>query len=92
MTGRISAGAAGWDLAVALNGRVVTTARSYSDQDGQTRFAALAPERALQSGRNEVEVLVSRDGILERIEPSEPSLTLEAGDYAALTARRFRWT
>ncbi len=80
VTGRISAGAAGWDLAVALNGRVVTTARSYSDQDGQTRFAALAPERALQSGRNEVEVLVSRDGILERIEPSEPSLTLEAGE------------
>jgi Sulfatase len=78
VTGRVHGAAPGWDLAVALNGRIAATARTY-DSLGETRFAAMMPETALRAGRNDVAVLVVGDGgsSLEKIESTEPALRLE---------------
>jgi hypothetical protein len=47
--------AANRPLAVAVNGEIAATTRTYSE--GSTvRYSAMAPESALQSGRNEVEL------------------------------------
>jgi hypothetical protein len=43
------------DLAVALGGRIVATARSYSD-GGEERFSVLIPESALREGTNRLEL------------------------------------
>jgi hypothetical protein len=43
------------DLAVALGGRIVATARSYSD-GGEERFSVLVPESALREGTNRLEL------------------------------------
>jgi hypothetical protein len=42
-------------LAIAVNGRVVTTTRSYS-RGGRTRFVTLVPESAFLNGANTIEV------------------------------------
>jgi len=55
VTGRISGGSnEDEDLAVALNGTIAATTRSYDDA-GEERFAALVPERLLHNGSNLVE-------------------------------------
>lgn len=45
------------DLAVAVNGRVVATGRSFHLTGGPESFAVLVPETAFKSGRNRVELL-----------------------------------
>jgi hypothetical protein len=75
ITGRVDGGAAGWELAVALNGRVAATTRTYDASDG-VRFAAVVPDDAIRDGSNEVEVLVSRGGPLERVQTADASVTL----------------
>jgi hypothetical protein len=57
-------------LALALNGRIAATTRTYSE--GSTiRYSAMAPESALHPGRNQVElywITEDRDGLqLERL-------------------------
>ena len=47
----------GESLAVAVNGRVVTTAKSFDDR-GQIGFTALVPPGAFRPGENEVKVFV----------------------------------
>ena len=49
------------DLAVALNGRVVATARSYS-YAGEERFSVLVPEPALRAGVNRVQLFWLQPG------------------------------
>jgi hypothetical protein len=75
ITGRVVHGAAGWELALAVNGRVAATTRTYDASDG-ARFAAVVPDDAIRDGSNEVEVLVSRGGPLERVPTAGASLTL----------------
>jgi hypothetical protein len=75
ITGRVVDGAVGWELAVALNGRVVATTQTYDASDG-VRFAAVVPDDAIRDGSNEVEVLVSRGGALERVPTASESMTL----------------
>ena len=48
----------GLALAVALNGRIAATTRSYEDGDA-VRFSALVPEAALRDGANDVGVFLS---------------------------------
>ena len=85
VTGRIAGGEAGRDLAVAVNGRIVATGRTY-DSFGETRFAALVPESSLQAGANDVQVLIGNGGgsgaALELLEPSEPSFSLDGSTVA----------
>jgi hypothetical protein len=50
------------DIAVAINGVLQAVARVTSDKDGEGRFSVLVPERALQSGRNEIEAFVVERG------------------------------
>jgi sulfatase-like protein len=75
ITGRVVDGAAGWDVAVALNGRVVAATRTYDASDG-VRFAAVVPDDALHDGSNQLHVLVSRGGALERVPTTGASMTL----------------
>lgn len=49
------------NLAVALGGRIVATARSYSFA-GEERFSVLVPESALRQGPNRVELFWVRSG------------------------------
>jgi hypothetical protein len=74
VTGRIEGVAPGQDLAVAVNGRLATTTRTF-DVGGAAHFAVLVPEGALRPGSNEVDILVvSPGGSLERVQPAAPSL------------------
>jgi hypothetical protein len=60
VAGRLRGGRRGArrDLAVVVNGRVATTARSFHLRgSGVERFAVLVPEEALHVGRNRVELL-----------------------------------
>ena len=66
----MAGGTAGWDLAVALNGRVAATTRTYDASDG-VRFAAVVPDAAFRDGANEIDVLVSR-GAPSRAFPPPP--------------------
>ena len=75
ITGRLEGGAAGWDLAVGLNGRVAATTRTYEGSEG-VRFAAVVPDDAIRDGSNEVELLVSRGDALEHVPTSGVSTTL----------------
>jgi hypothetical protein len=45
------------DMAFAVGGRIVATARSYPVGDGRHAFNVIVPEHALQSGFNDVEIL-----------------------------------
>lgn len=82
LNGEIAGGRPGMDLAVAVNGKIATTTRTY-DSHGDARFSALLPEAALVRGRNEVDVLVIRESstgpVLDKVEPDNPSLSLESG-------------
>jgi hypothetical protein len=79
MTGRVEGGQPGMDLAVAVNGEIVTTTKIV-DLFGDDRIAVFVPEASLKRGQNEVEVLaVQPDGALERLEPAAPELSLEPG-------------
>ena len=60
LTGKVRGGAGtGEELAVAVNGVVAATTRTYEDQ-GDERFAALVPEDSLRSGQNDVRVYALR--------------------------------
>ena len=62
LTGTISGNAnAGRSLAVALGGRIVAVARSYSS-GGAERFSVLVPESSLRQGTNHVELLWVQPG------------------------------
>jgi hypothetical protein len=69
IVGTLEGAGAGRDVALAVNGRLVVTARTFSFR-GSARFEALAPERVFRPGANDVDVyLVSeRSGriVLER--------------------------
>ena len=58
VTGTIDgAGAGRHDLALAVNGRIATTAQSFP-WEGDERFSALVPPDAFRAGRNAVDVLL----------------------------------
>jgi hypothetical protein len=78
VTGRLEGGLAGWDVAVAMNGRVRATAVTYDAADG-VRFAAVVPDSAIRKGANEVEILVDAGRGLKRVTTSTAATTL-AGD------------
>jgi len=82
LNGVIAGGRPGMDLALAVNGKIATTTRTY-DSDGDARFSVLMPEAALVRGRNEVDVLVIRASstgfVLDKVESDNPSLSLESG-------------
>jgi hypothetical protein len=69
IVGTLEGVVAGRDVAVAVNGRIAATARTFSFR-GSTRFEALAPEQAFRRGSNDVEVylVLDRGGgiVLER--------------------------
>ena len=80
LTGRISGGSGGdEDLALALNGTIAATTRSYDDA-GEERFAALVPERMLHTGSNLVEVFAvtgtSARPRLERLRTNTATLVI----------------
>ena len=72
ITGTIAgAGAGRHDLALAVNGRIATTAQSFP-WEGDERFSAFVPPDAFRAGRNAVDVLlVPRSGPPARLERSE---------------------
>ena len=53
--GKIKGAAAGQALAVAVNGRVAATTRTF-EEHGSTRFSAFVPEGTLRTGANDVAV------------------------------------
>jgi len=60
-------GDANTELAVALGGRIVAPARSYSF-GGEERFSVLLPESSLRQGANSLELLWVRPGpVLARL-------------------------
>ena len=80
VTGRISGGSGkDEDLALALNGTIAATTRSYDDA-GEERFAALVPERMLHTGSNLVEVFAvtgtSARPELERLQTNTATLVI----------------
>ena len=78
ITGRVSGVDSGTDLAVAVNGSVVATTKTYKARGGETRLAVFVPESSLVAGENEVEILVvGADGALARIASVTPSLALD---------------
>ncbi len=46
------------DLAVAVNGSIRAVTRSFQDADGVTRFTAMVPEAAFDTGANRVEIFL----------------------------------
>ena len=72
ITGTIAgAGPGRHDLALAVNGRIATTAQSFP-WEGEERFSAFVPSDALRAGRNTVDVLlVPRSGPPVRLERSD---------------------
>lgn len=71
--GRLRGATGAQDIAVAVNGRIVATARSF-EFNGETLVSALAPEAAFQPGENSVRVYaVNGDGaepVLEELAPA----------------------
>jgi hypothetical protein len=63
LTGRVAGGSCCRDLAVAFDGRIAATARSYSF-GGEERLSVLVPESALRAGANEAELFWVRPGPL----------------------------
>jgi hypothetical protein len=55
------------ELAIALNGTIEATTKTFVDR-GETRFAAFVPESALRRGSNDVEIYVIAPGALERLQ------------------------
>jgi len=68
------------ELAIAVNGVVVATTRSYEDE-GDERFGALLPEHALRSGQNDLRVFVlhSEGGsiVLDELQGTRVELVLK---------------
>ena len=60
-------------MAVAVNGRIAATTRTYRGHDGETEVAAIVdPDRALRRGANRVEMFaVERDGATVELRPIE---------------------
>jgi hypothetical protein len=57
VTGHLEGVPTGRDLAVAVNGRIAATTRSFQLATGkQTLFAAMVPESSFAAGRNVVEL------------------------------------
>lgn len=54
------------DLAIALNGRIAATTRTYGGR-GRTEFSALLPEAGLRQGTNEVRVFAVRGAGRRRV-------------------------
>ncbi|MEK6276083.1 MAG: sulfatase-like hydrolase/transferase [Actinomycetota bacterium] len=80
VTGRIQGGSGqGENLAVALNGTIVATTRTYDDS-GEERFAALVPERMLHTGSNPVDLFgvsgTNERPVLQRLRASSSTLVI----------------
>ena len=78
VTGRLSGVSAGTDVAIAVNGTVTATARTY-ESAGDVRFAVVVPEESFRRGANDLAILVAGGSgrALEVAEPVEPPLRLE---------------
>jgi hypothetical protein len=62
-------GRAGQRLAVAVNGRIRATGRSW-EHDGRKRFSVLVPPSSLRAGRNRIEVFtIAGRGQVARLRP-----------------------
>jgi hypothetical protein len=70
------------DLAVAVNGKIEAVSRSYAEF-GQTKFAALVPERSIHQGANEVSVYAVNGTKLEELEGSDLTYSLQADSIQA---------
>lgn len=58
VVGRVEGGEPGLDIAIAVNGTIVATSRTYTlANDDEVIFAAIVPEDAFRQGGNEVQVL-----------------------------------
>ena len=84
VTGKIRGGTgSGEELAVAVNGVVAATTRTYEDQ-GDERFAALVPEESLRSGQNDVRVYQLRteggSTVLAELEGTKLELVLKGDE------------
>lgn len=84
VTGRILSGSgAGEELALAVNGTIAATTRSYDDS-GEERFAALVPERMLHTGSNPVELFgvsgTNERPVLQRFRVRSSTLVLGKRD------------
>jgi arginine exporter protein ArgO len=66
------------DLAVAVNGTVEAVTRSYREF-GETKFAALVPERSIREGANDVTVYAVTGDELSELRGSDITYTLESG-------------
>jgi hypothetical protein len=56
ISGTVQGASAGDEIAIALNGRIAATTWVYDSADGNLRFEARIPPRALRAGRNEVTI------------------------------------
>ena len=77
MTGYLDGVPAGRDLAVAVNGRIAATTKSFQLATGkQTLFAAMVPESSFAAGRNVVELFelggTGAKVTLKRLNRSDP--------------------
>jgi hypothetical protein len=70
------------DLAVAVNGTVEAVTRSYTEF-GETKFAALVPERSIRQGANDVTVCAVNGNTLTELRGSDITYTLENGALQA---------
>ena len=77
--GRASGLREGQPLAVAVNGRIAATTRTFEFHD-ELRFAAFVPEQTLRRGKNTVEVFAIRGRTLEQLRGTTVRLTLRAGE------------
>jgi hypothetical protein len=63
----------GMDLAVALNGRIRATTRTYRSVSGEVTFTAMVPPSTIRRGRNALQVLsISGKGSAARLAPLGP--------------------
>jgi hypothetical protein len=65
------------DLAVSVNGRIAAVTRSYT-AFGETKFAALVPERTIRAGANDVSVYAVNGATLEELRGSDLTYSLGA--------------
>ncbi len=70
------------DLAVAVNGKIEAVTRSYTEF-GQTKFAALVPERSIRQGANEVSVYAVNGTKLAELKGSDLTYSLQSGALQA---------
>jgi hypothetical protein len=77
------------ELAVSVNGMIAAVTRTFR-QHGQTRFAALVPERALRPGANDVAVFAVRGPVLEELPSSDLGFALRDGAIESTAGRETR--